>query len=118
LRARANVVPQSDCNRVKYNKLVRDRIPEIIERSGKACTCETLPEGEFIKLLNAKLTEEINEYLENGTVEELADISEVINAILSCMNITPGEFQRIRLEKLKERGGFGKRLLLKEVIER
>ena len=104
--------------RIVYNKLVRDKIPEIIETSGKMCTCETLPEDKYIVNLNIKLLEEVNEYLESGTVEELADICEVMHAILAFMNIPLAALESVRLEKHKERGGFEKRLLLKEVIER
>jgi predicted house-cleaning noncanonical NTP pyrophosphatase (MazG superfamily) len=99
-----------------YNKLVRDRIPEIIEASGKTCVCEILLDEQYIKLLNKKLLEEVNEYLESGTVEELADIGEVIHAILDYKGIPLEEFQRVRMEKLQERGGFRKKLLLKEVM--
>lgn len=100
-----------------YIKLVRDRIPEIIEASGKTCTCETLPDEQYIEFLNKKLLEEVNEYLESGLVEELADIGEVMHAILDYKRVPLEEFQRIRNEKLQERGGFQKRILLKEVIE-
>ena len=100
-----------------YNKLVRDRIPEIIEASGKTCTCETLSDEQYIELLNKKLQEEVTEYLESGTVEELADIGEVMHAILDYKGIPLEEFQRVRSEKLQERGGFAKRILLKEVTE-
>lgn len=100
-----------------YNKLVRDRIPEIIEASGKSCTWETLSDERYIELLNKKLQEEVAEYLENGTVEELADIGEVMHAILDYKGIPLTEFQRVRNEKLQDRGGFKKRILLKEVRE-
>ena len=99
-----------------YNKLVRDRIPEIIENSGKTCVCETLPDEQYIEMLNKKLQEEVTEYLESGTVEELADIGEVMHAILDYKGIPLEEFQRVRLEKLRERGGFKKKTLLKEVV--
>lgn len=101
-----------------YNKLVRDRIPEIIEDRGKSCTCETLSDEQYIERLNMKLQEEVTEYLESGTVEELADIGEVMHAILDYKGIPLAEFQRVRNEKLQERGGFKKRILLKEVIEK
>lgn len=104
--------------RIIYNKLIRDKIPQIIESSGNICVCETLPEDEYIKRLNVKLLEEVNEYLESGTVEELIDIIEVVHAIIAYKNIPREEFQRVRLEKLEARGGFEMRLLLKEVIER
>ena len=100
-----------------YNKLVRDRIPEIIEASGKSCACETLSDERYIELLNKKLQEEVTEYLESGTLEELADIGEVMHAILDYKGIPLEEYQRVRNEKLQERGGFIKRILLKEVTE-
>ncbi len=100
-----------------YNKLIRDRIPEIIEASGKTCVCETLANEQYIEKLNEKLLEEVREYLESGTVEELADIGEVMHAILDFKGIPLEEFQRVRMEKLQERGGFKKKLLLKEVKE-
>ena len=100
-----------------YNKLVRDHIPEIIEASGKSCTCETLSDERYIALLNKKLQEEVTEYLESGTLEELADIGEVMHAILDYKGIPLEEFQRVRNEKLQERGGFARRILLKEVTE-
>ena len=68
-----------------YNKLVRNRIPEIIEASGKSCTCETLSDERYIALLNQKLQEEVAEYLESGTLEELADIGEVMSPRIFAM---------------------------------
>ncbi len=100
-----------------YNKLVRDRIPEIIADLGKTCICETIPEEAIFEKLNEKLLEEMNEYLESGTVEELVDIGEVIHAILAYKNVSTEEYQKMRLDKRKARGGFDKRILLKEVIE-
>jgi predicted house-cleaning noncanonical NTP pyrophosphatase (MazG superfamily)/flavodoxin len=64
---------------ITYNKLVRDKIPRIIGQSGKSCICETLPDAQYIEMLNKKLLEEVNEYLESGVLEELADIEEVID---------------------------------------
>jgi predicted house-cleaning noncanonical NTP pyrophosphatase (MazG superfamily) len=100
-----------------YNKLVRDRIPEIIENSGKTCVCETLLDEQYIEMLNKKLQEEVTEYLESGTVEELADIAEVMHAILDYKGIPLEAFQHVRIEKLQKRGGFKKKILLKEVAE-
>jgi predicted house-cleaning noncanonical NTP pyrophosphatase (MazG superfamily) len=100
-----------------YNKLVRDKIPQIIKQSGKTCVCEVLSDEKYIQMLNEKLLEEVNEYLESGTLEELADIGEVMHAILAFKNISIEEFQKARLEKLEARGGFSERILLKEVIE-
>jgi len=100
-----------------HNKLVRDRIPEIIEKSGKRAVTEILSDEEYMERLNRKLMEEVQEYLESGTVEELADIGEVMHAIMDLKGISIEEFQRVRMEKLEERGGFKERIFLKEVIE-
>ena len=102
---------------IKYNKLVRDRIPEIIEANGKKAIYDILSDEKYIEFLNRKLIEELNEYLGNGDVEELVDMGEVIHAILEYKGITIQEFQRIRSEKEEKNGGFKKRILLKEVIE-
>ncbi|QNB46709.1 phosphoribosyl-ATP pyrophosphohydrolase [Thermanaerosceptrum fracticalcis] len=102
---------------IKYDKLVRDRIPEIIEMTGKKAIIEKLDEAIYKKLLDEKLGEELQEYICNDNVEELADIVEVIYAILDYKKVTIEEFERIRLKKAEERGGFKERLLLKEVIE-
>ena len=103
---------------ITYNKLVRDKIPHIIEQAGKTCVYETLSDEQYIQMLNEKLLEEVKEYLESGTVEELADIVEVMHAILAFKDVSIEEFQKIRLDKLNARGGFLDKILLKEVIEK
>ncbi len=60
-------------NKIKYNKLVRDRIPEIIESSGKTCSTEILSPEEYLRMLDAKLDEELAEYHKDQNIEELAD---------------------------------------------
>lgn len=102
---------------ITYKKLVRDKIPQIIKQSGKSCTWEKLSEERYIKLLNEKLIEEAKEYLESGTLEELADVSEVIYAILKYKNITFEELEKVRLEKRTARGGFEDKIFLIEVTE-
>lgn len=102
---------------VTYNKLVRDKIPQIIEHSGKVCICETLSDEQYIAKLNEKLLEEVQEYFETGSVEELADIGEVMHAILAHKGVNIEEFHRLRMKKHNERGGFSEKILLKEVIE-
>ena len=64
-----------------YNKLVRDRIPEIIESSGKTCLTATLSEEAYLHMLDQKLEEELSEYQESKSMEELADLIEVIAAV-------------------------------------
>lgn len=100
-----------------YNKLIRDRIPEIIEKSGNKAVVEKVGEEPYINLLNDKLGEELKEYLESQSVEELADLVEVIYAILDYKKVSLNDFEAIRHQKSAERGAFKERLLLKEVIE-
>ena len=102
---------------ISFNKLVRDRIPEIILESGKACVWEVLPDDEYIEALNMKLLEEVNEYLETGSTEELADIIEVIKAISEYKGIREDAIEDIRINKLETRGGFKKRIILRSVDE-
>ena len=100
-----------------YNKLVRDRIPEIIEKSGKKCICETLSKEKYIAMLDAKLSEELAEYQESKSLEELADLLEVMGAVVKARGYTWDQLTAIRKKKLEDRGGFEKRILLKEVYE-
>ena len=65
----------------KYDKLVRDLIPEIIEASGKRCVCSTLSDEEYLDKLDEKLNEELAEYQESKSMEELADLLEVVRAV-------------------------------------
>ncbi len=103
--------------RTIYNNLVRDRIPDIIESSGKTCTTEVLDDEEYIRFLDAKLDEELTEYHKDQNIEELADLLEVIRAAAIARGYSPDELERVRSEKAAERGGFEKRILLKEVFE-
>ena len=64
---------------IKYNKLVRDRIPEIIEASGKNCVTEILSDEDYLCMIDAKLDEELAEYHKDQNLEELADLLEVIH---------------------------------------
>ena len=100
-----------------YHKLVRDRIPEIIEADGKTCVCETLSDEEYIRLLDQKLNEELAEYQESKSLEELADLLEVMQAVVRARGWTLDELERVRADKAAERGGFAKKILLKEVWE-
>lgn len=95
-----------------YNKLIRDKIPKIIEKSGKRYEIKILDNSEYIESLNRKLQEELNEYYEDGEVKELADMVEVIYAILKHKGISIEEFEKIRLSKREERGPFDKKIFL------
>ena len=103
--------------KIEYYKLVRDRIPEIIEASGKACVTEVLPDEEYLKMVDAKLDEELAEYHKDQNIEELADLLEVIYAATVARGYSIDELERVRAEKAAKRGGFASRILLKEVIE-
>ena len=100
-----------------YHKLVRDRIPEIIEADGKTCVCEMLSDEEYIRLLDQKLNEELAEYQESKSLEELADLLEVMQAVVRARGWTLDELEQVRTDKAAERGGFTKKILLKEVWE-
>ena len=101
-----------------YQKLVRDRIPEIIEADGKTCVIETLSDSRYLEMLDAKLAEELAEYQESKSLEELADLLEVMRAVVQARGWTWGQLEQVRQEKAMQRGGFEKKILLKEVIEK
>ena len=95
-----------------YNKLVRDNIPEIMIKNGADPVTRILNDEEYLKELNKKLQEEIQEYLTDGNVEELTDIEEVLRAILDVKNVSYAEFEEIREQKVIKRGAFKKRIFL------
>lgn len=103
-------------NSIKYDKLIRDKIPEIIEAKGSKAVVEVLDNERYWKYLDIKLTEEVQEYLESGSIEELADLVEVVYALLDCKGVSREEFEKIRAAKIGERGAFSKKLLLIEVV--
>ena len=102
---------------IKYNKLVRDRIPEIIEASGKTCKIEVLDNEAYLQMIDAKLDEELAEYHKDQNLEELADLMEVIYAAAAARGYTLEQLEQIRAEKAAKRGGFYEKLLLVEVAE-
>jgi len=100
-----------------FNKLIRDKIPEIIEEAGNNYEMEVLDDEDYFKALNKKLQEELDEYKASKEIMELADLVEIIYAILDYKNISRAEFEKMRKEKQKERGGFEKKLFLKKAEE-
>lgn len=101
-----------------YNKLVRDKIPEIIKNNGaKAVNTRILNDKEYLDSLNTKLVEELNEYLSSGEIEELADLEEVLRAILDAKKVTYSEFEKIRQNKVNKRGAFKNKIFLESVDE-
>ena len=98
-----------------YNKLVRDKIPEIIEASGKTCQTEILSDEEYLQMLDKKLDEELAEYHQEQNIEELADLLEVLYATAKARGYSIEELEQVRVDKQKARGAFGKKILLKTV---
>lgn len=98
-----------------YHKLVRDRIPEIIESTGKRCKYAILSREEYLQMLDEKLTEELAEYRQDRSIEEMADLMEVILAVVEARGWTIEQLESVRREKKEKRGGFHHRILLLEV---
>jgi predicted house-cleaning noncanonical NTP pyrophosphatase (MazG superfamily) len=99
----------------RYNKLVRDKIPEIIKNSGEAPIVKCLDEEEYKEELDKKLLEEVYEYLESDDSAEIADILEVIYAILDYKKIDKNQMETIRETKKDKRGAFSERIFLIDV---
>ncbi|MAH43283.1 phosphoribosyl-ATP pyrophosphohydrolase [archaeon] len=102
---------------MKYNKLVRDKIPEIIKNDDKVPVVHTALDEEYSRKLKEKLVEEVNEYLGSGKEEELADILEVVFALSDFKNIPKDVLEKIRKDKKEKRGSFSKKIILSEVLE-
>ncbi|MEB3751849.1 nucleoside triphosphate pyrophosphohydrolase [Geobacillus icigianus] len=102
-----------------YNKLVRDRIPAIIEQAGKTFTTRILDAEEYRKELQKKAFEELEEYVQSATdesaLEELADVLEIIHALAACHGASIEQVEQIRAKKAEERGGFREKIFLVEV---
>lgn len=101
-----------------YDKLVRDQIPQIICANGNSCEIRVLEDREYQKRLEEKLSEELSEYLESGQLEELADLLEVMMALVKAKGSSWQALEQIRTDKLAKRGGFEKKLLLTSVTRK
>ncbi|SQB91196.1 Uncharacterised protein [Clostridium paraputrificum] len=99
----------------KYNKLVRDKIPEIIRADGKECEVKIAEGKEKYEFLEKKLMEEVNEFLEDKNLEELADVMEVLFGLANELGCSEEDLIRKREEKKGERGGFKDGVVLKGV---
>lgn len=97
---------------MKYNKAVRDKIPEIIRQSGQNCNVRKISDSEFLVEMEKKLEEELREYQESKSVEELADILEIIYRISHLKGISAEKLDEIRQQKAVKRGVFEKNLFL------
>jgi len=97
---------------MQYDKAIRDKIPEIIQKDGHSCSVKALSDEEFLEQLEKKLSEEVTEYQNDKNPEELADILEVIYRVAQLKGVSKEELEKIRINKSKERGGFEKNLFL------
>lgn len=95
-----------------YDKLVRDRIPEIIESSGNKCEIEVVSDEIALEYLYKKLSEEVSELLEDKNLDEIADVMEVLFAIGSKYGYSEEDVLNRRNEKRDSRGGFENNLIL------
>lgn len=98
----------------RYNKLVRDRIPEIVEQNGEHAEIHIADHDEYTESLRDKLREEVEEFLRDNDESELADVLEVVRALSAAKGISFEELERIRKSKREERGGFDNRVILEE----
>ena len=100
-----------------YNKLVRDGIPRIIAEGGNRCATRILDAPEYLEALDAKLTEELAEYQQSKSLEELADLLEVMMAVAEAQGHSFAEVEAIRKAKAEKRGGFRERIFLESVTD-
>lgn len=104
-------------NTITYNKLVRDRIPEIIEENGDSCRSKILSDAEYTEALNAKLDEEVAEFHKDQNAEELADIMEILYALAKTIGSNKEELEQIRAKKAEKRGAFEQKIFLIETTK-
>ena len=102
---------------MKYNKVIRDKIPEIIQSDGFTCNVKTLSDIEVLEKMEKKLDEEVTEYHQSKSVEEIADILEVLERIAELRGTSVKELIRIKEEKAQKRGKFEKNLFLVDTDE-
>ena len=112
--------------KIRYAKLVRDKIPDIIRNDKQIPTVQTLKPDEYRNELLYKLIEEAEELRRAGEydeknraqmIEEIADVLEVLYAILKEFDLDEDEIEQTRIKKLKEKGGFEDRVFLESVIK-
>lgn len=100
-----------------YNKLIRDNNVKLMEDKGCKVTYEILDDKRYGQELDKKLQEEVSEYLADYSVEEMADVMEVIYAMLDFRGITMEEVEKVRLNKRSLKGAFKNKIFLKDVEE-
>lgn len=99
----------------EYMKLVRDRIPEIIQSEGRTCQVEILPLEDYRQALLVKVMEEASEVASasrENLATEIADLWEVLDALMTVFELDPESIRTLQAQRREERGGFEKRLKL------
>tara|TARA_R110002012_G_scaffold10463_5_gene47872 strand:+ start:5420 stop:5740 length:321 start_codon:yes stop_codon:yes gene_type:complete len=104
--------------KILYNKLVRDRIPEIIQEAGKTCVCSPVEGPVLLNYAKKKLLEEVNEFLEDPCAEEAADVMEIFHLLCDLYEIKDSHIMAQSTAKRITKGAFAKGLVLSWVIEK
>jgi len=101
---------------VRYDKLIRDRIPEIIKEAGWLPMVKVLRKSEFLNAIKKKVFEEAGELIQSkdkkGIIDEIVDIQELLDVLAAEIKLTKSELKKLQVAKRKKRGGFKKRLFL------
>lgn len=100
-----------------YNKLIRDNIPQMIKENGGTPVIRKLDDKEYFECLNFKLQEELDEYLEDYSIEEFCDILEVLEAIAKFKGFSAQQIVEVKARKATHNGVFDKRLFLEKVVQ-
>lgn len=96
-------------------KLVRDKIPDIITESGNIPQIHIANNEEFKQKLLEKLKEEVDEFVNKPSLEELADIQEIIDCVCKTFSLDPREVRKVQTTKRSKRGGFSKKIILENI---
>jgi predicted house-cleaning noncanonical NTP pyrophosphatase (MazG superfamily) len=107
---------------MKTNILIRDNVPAIMSQQGKTCRTAHLDDNKYLEMLNNLFIEEVKRYVEqdaldNRDIECLADVGEVMHAILALKGVSLEEFQKVRKQRFEELGGYLDRVYLKEILD-
>ena len=95
-----------------YNKIVRDKIPDIIKNENRKCNIKILSEKDAVNLLSQKILEEADEFIKEPSKEEMADIFEILHSIIKKYNWNYDEIEKIRINKANKNGSFDKNIFL------